>query len=143
MPATPARRTGRWAWSTLALYQNAGLLSDVTTGNNDVTASGYTGGLYAAGSGYDLATGLGTPKAPVLVETLCSAKPASVGSSFTPVAPVRVLDTRSAIGAPGTNPIGPGGTLKLQLAGTNGVPASGVTAVVLNVTATESMPVVI
>jgi hypothetical protein len=119
-----------------ALYQHANLLSDVTTGNNDVVASGYSGGLYAAGPGYDLATGLGTPKAPALVEALCSAKPASVGSAFTPVAPARVLDTRSAVGVSTTTPIAAGGTLKLQLTGTNGVPASGVTAVVLNVTAT-------
>jgi subtilase family serine protease len=37
---------------------HAGALSDVTQGNNDL---GYHGGLYPAGSGYDLATGLGTP----------------------------------------------------------------------------------
>jgi hypothetical protein len=47
------------------------------------------------------------------------------------------LDTRSAIGVPGTAPLGSGATLSLQLAGANGVPASGVTAVVLNVTATQ------
>jgi subtilase family serine protease len=119
-----------------ALYQHASLLTDVTTGNNNVVDSGYTGGLYAAGPGYDLATGLGTPKAPTLVEALCAAKPASVGSAFTPVAPTRVLDTRSAVGVSSTTPIGAGGTLTLQLTGANGVPASGVTAVVLNVTAT-------
>ncbi len=37
------------------------VLSDVTSGNNDYTPSGYTGGLYPAGSGYDEATGLGIP----------------------------------------------------------------------------------
>jgi len=37
------------------------LLSDVTSGNNDYTFSGYTGGLYPATTGYDMATGLGTP----------------------------------------------------------------------------------
>ncbi|TVT17305.1 S53 family peptidase [Amycolatopsis acidiphila] len=115
-----------------ALYQHANLLTDVTAGNNILDGSGYTGNLYSAGSGYDLTTGLGTPKAPALVEALCSAKAASVGSSFTPVTPARVLDTRSA------GPIGAGGTLKLPVTGANGVPSSGVTAVVLNVTATES-----
>ena len=35
--------------------------SDVTTGNNDMT--GGNGGLFVAGTGYDLATGLGTPLA--------------------------------------------------------------------------------
>jgi Pro-kumamolisin, activation domain/IPT/TIG domain/Subtilase family len=37
-------------------------LSDVTTGNNDYTPSGYTGGLYPAGKGFDEATGLGEPR---------------------------------------------------------------------------------
>jgi hypothetical protein len=37
------------------------LLHDITKGNNDDTASGYTGGLYPATTGYDEATGLGTP----------------------------------------------------------------------------------
>jgi hypothetical protein len=36
-------------------------LSDVTSGGNDYTPSGYTGGLYPATRGYDLASGLGTP----------------------------------------------------------------------------------
>jgi hypothetical protein len=36
-------------------------LNDVTTGDNDYTPSGYTGGLYPAARGYDLASGLGTP----------------------------------------------------------------------------------
>ncbi|WP_160148700.1 S53 family peptidase [Amycolatopsis alkalitolerans] len=120
-----------------ALYQNANLLTDVTTGTNVIPDSGYTGNLYSAGTGYDLATGLGTPKAPTLVEALCAAKPASVGSTFTAVAPTRVLDTRSAIGTSGTAPLGAGATLPLHVTGANGVPSSGVTAVVLNVTATE------
>lgn len=37
------------------------LLHDITRGNNDDKASGYTGGLYPATTGYDEATGLGTP----------------------------------------------------------------------------------
>ncbi|HEX4091841.1 MAG TPA: S53 family peptidase [Trebonia sp.] len=36
-------------------------LDDVTSGNNDYTPSGYSGGLYPATKGYDMATGLGTP----------------------------------------------------------------------------------
>ena len=36
-------------------------LYDVTSGNNDYTPSGYSGGLYPATSGYDMASGLGTP----------------------------------------------------------------------------------
>lgn len=36
-------------------------LDDVIFGNNDYTPSGYSGGLYPATRGYDMATGLGSP----------------------------------------------------------------------------------
>jgi subtilase family serine protease len=36
-------------------------LDDITNGNNDYTPSGYNGGLYPATTGYDMATGLGSP----------------------------------------------------------------------------------
>ena len=36
-------------------------LFDITSGNNDYTPSGYTGGLYPSGTGFDEATGLGVP----------------------------------------------------------------------------------
>jgi hypothetical protein len=61
---------------------------------------------------------------------------AATGSLFESVGPVRVLDTRNGTGVPEA-PVGPGGTISLQVAGVDGVPASGVTAVVLNVTATD------
>jgi hypothetical protein len=59
------------------------------------------------------------------------------GPLYTPMGPVRVLDTRNGTGAPQA-PVGPGGTISLQVEGVDGVPASGVTAVVLNVTATDT-----
>jgi subtilase family serine protease len=37
------------------------VVRDVTIGNNDYTPSGYTGGLYRATRGYDMASGLGVP----------------------------------------------------------------------------------
>ncbi|HUN36816.1 MAG TPA: Ig-like domain-containing protein [Trebonia sp.] len=54
---------------------------------------------------------------------------------YTPVAPVRVLDTRDGTGG-FSSPVGAGKTIALQVAGQDGVPAYGVTAVVLNLTAT-------
>ncbi len=60
----------------------------------------------------------------------------SAGSQYTPLGPVRVLDTRNGTGGYSA-PVGPGGTISLQVAGMTGVPATGVTAVVLNVTATD------
>ena len=37
------------------------VLGDVTSGNNDYTPAGYTGGLYPSGTGFDEASGLGVP----------------------------------------------------------------------------------
>ncbi|MET9955253.1 hypothetical protein ABZ135_27420 [Streptomyces sp. NPDC006339] len=57
-----------------------------------------------------------------------------LGSLFQPLAPSRSLDTRTGTGAPKAK-VGPGRTVSLTVAGRNGVPAAGVTAVVMNVTA--------
>jgi hypothetical protein len=45
--------------------------NDVSSGNNDFT--GTSGGRYAAGAGYDMASGLGTPNGTALARTLCAA----------------------------------------------------------------------
>jgi subtilase family serine protease len=45
---------------------------DETTGNNAYSPSGYTGSLYPATKGYDLASGLGSPKAQNLIPALCA-----------------------------------------------------------------------
>lgn len=55
----------------LASQGQATYFNDIVTGNNDFTPSGNTSGLYPAGPGYDLASGLGTPKAAALVPALC------------------------------------------------------------------------
>jgi hypothetical protein len=122
-----------------ALYQSQSqaALTDITTGNNVVPDSGYPGSLYVAGTGYDMTTGLGTPKASRLVESLCSAVPAGLGSSYVPLTPVRLLDTRVPVGVPTATPLGPNQHLTVQITGANGVPATGVTAAILNVTATN------
>jgi streptogramin lyase len=57
---------------------------------------------------------------------------------FTGVTPARVLDTRSGLGQGGVpGPVGTGQTLSAQISGRGGVPASGVSAVVMNVTAVD------
>jgi NPCBM/NEW2 domain len=63
------------------------------------------------------------------------------GARFAPeamngVTPARLLDTRDGTGAP-VGAVGQGGSLDLQVTGRGGVPASGVSAVVLNVTVTD------
>ncbi|MEU2449954.1 hypothetical protein ABZ605_07835 [Streptomyces sp. NPDC012765] len=62
---------------------------------------------------------------------------ARAGDRFTTLAPARLLDTREGLGRPGTAPVAAGGEVSLQVAGRAGVPTSGVTAVVLNVTVTD------
>ncbi|MFJ9595564.1 hypothetical protein ACIRS3_22750 [Streptomyces virginiae] len=62
--------------------------------------------------------------------------PAPKGSRFVPHGPSRFLDTRDGTGAVKQR-VGPGGVVTLQVAGVKGIPASGVTAVVMNVTAVQ------
>jgi outer membrane protein assembly factor BamB len=62
--------------------------------------------------------------------------PAGGGAGFTALPPARILDTRIGVGAP-TGKVGPGGTIALQVTGQGGVPITGVSAIVLNLTATE------
>ncbi|MTA77286.1 MAG: S8 family serine peptidase [Actinobacteria bacterium] len=62
--------------------------------------------------------------------------------AFRPINPARVMDTRDAPTVDGrsrnTGPFGPGESRSLVIAGRGGVPASGVAAVALNVTAVNS-----
>ncbi|MFD9127237.1 LuxR C-terminal-related transcriptional regulator [Kitasatospora sp. NPDC059571] len=58
------------------------------------------------------------------------------GTRYTAVTPNRVLDTRSGIGAPAAA-VAPGATVDLPIAGLNGLPSDGITAVTLNVTVTD------
>src|SRR5690349_15617880 len=66
------------------------------------------------------------------------AEPLAPASRFVALPPARVLDTRTGIGAPAA-PVPPDSTLDVRITGQGGVPANGVTAVVLNVTATRAI----
>jgi hypothetical protein len=66
--------------------------------------------------------------------------PAVPVPTYHPLAPTRILDTRSGNGAPVAK-LGANGTLSLQVTGRGGVPATGVASVVLNVTVTEASAV--
>ena len=61
----------------------------------------------------------------------------TVGSDFVPYGPARILDTRNGTGAPQAQ-VGPNGTVKVKIEGTGTIPSSGVTAVALNLTATDT-----
>ncbi len=57
---------------------------------------------------------------------------------YNPVVPNRVLDTRLGVGAPAAQ-VCAGQTISVTIAGTPGVPSTGVAAVVLNVTVTRTV----
>lgn len=58
---------------------------------------------------------------------------------YSPNAPDRILDTRSSVGVPGTLPVAADRSIDLTIAGRGGVPATGASAVVLNVTAADAL----
>ncbi|MFJ9808104.1 hypothetical protein ACIRTB_07730 [Streptomyces sp. NPDC101158] len=57
------------------------------------------------------------------------------GATYRPVTPTRLMDTRAGLGVPKAK-VGAQKSVTLKVAGNGGLPATGVTAVVLNVTAT-------
>ncbi len=62
-------------------------------------------------------------------------------AAFVPISPARILDTRPGLPAPAGSPKGlvsPDGSVDVQVTGEGGVPATGVYAVVLNVTIARS-----
>jgi urease beta subunit len=102
--------------------QSAANLAVVSVGSDGAirfhNGSGGTVQLIADISGYYLG---GTPTA---------------AGTFAPLPPARVLDTRAGLGA-AQAVVGPGADLIVQITGRGGVPASGVSAVVANVTVTQ------
>jgi hypothetical protein len=62
---------------------------------------------------------------------------AGTPSQYSLVTPVRILDTRSGRGGYHA-PLGPGGSINVQISGQGGVPSTAVTAVAINVTVTNT-----
>lgn len=137
------RGNGTLGWVNGKLYaaaanNYAGNFTDIASGKN---YNGNAVGFYS-GAGYDLPTGLGEPKAASLSAALCaSGRAQATGvSTYHPVTPTRLLDTRQAIGVSSRTPIPANGMTKVQIEGNAkaAIPATGVTAVVLNVTVTQT-----
>ncbi|MFI6937378.1 protease pro-enzyme activation domain-containing protein [Streptomyces sp. NPDC050287] len=142
--STACQTNGRVGFLNNALYKAARSsyptnFWDVTSGDNSVYVTGYP-----AAAGYDEATGLGSPKEAGLITSLCAAKgtAATGASTFHPLSsPKRLLDTRNGTGwglssIPSTKPLVAGGTAPVKIEGAGGIPSSGVTGVVLNLTVT-------
>jgi hypothetical protein len=154
-----------WGTATAELTLPAGY-PGVTSADSTTFTEGTAGSFTVTGSGSPTLTETGTlPTGVTFTSGVLSGTPAagtagsyaveitatnSVGSVtqaftltvqpsgplYTAIGPVRVLDTRNGTGAPEA-PVGQGGSISLQIDGVDGVPATGVTAVVLNVTATD------
>jgi uncharacterized protein YvpB len=63
----------------------------------------------------------------------------STAGSYVALTPARITDTRVGSGAPNSGaPLAPSGTLNVQVDGEGGVPSTGVEAVALNVTVTDT-----
>jgi alpha-tubulin suppressor-like RCC1 family protein len=62
----------------------------------------------------------------------------TAAGAFVPLTPTRVLDTRGPVVRPTTAAVGALTTLPVQVTGQGGVPATGVSAVVMNVTVTDT-----
>ncbi len=68
-----------------------------------------------------------------------TAAPSGTAGLFVPIAPARLLDTRTPGPWSSGVPLSDGSSMTLPISGRGGVPASGVAAVALNVTATRSL----
>ena len=81
--------------------------------------------------GFDYLYGYGLLNAARAVQT------AAARTNLNPLTPARILDTRNGTGGP-VAPVGQAQTRSVKVTGVGGVPASGVSAVVLNVTITNA-----
>ena len=84
-----------------------------------------------------IANGNGTADAVVDLEGYFAPSSGSTAGEFVPVVPARITDTRPTSGQANAGAtLMPNTTLNVQVTGAGGIPGSGVTAVVMNVTAT-------
>jgi hypothetical protein len=79
----------------------------------------------------------GASNAVDLIADIAGTFESDAGALSTPVAPVRILDTRDGTGA-ALGSLGAGSTLTLQVAGRSGIPSAGVEAVTMNITSARS-----
>jgi putative cell wall-binding protein len=92
--------------------------NDITTGNNDTL--GTNGGLYPATTGYDMASGLGSPIASALAPILCSAAPSSI------VPAVLASTATAASVSPITTVAGASATYSASVSSASGTPSGSV-----------------
>ncbi len=118
--------------------------NDIASGSSppSLGAACVSNGSCRANAGYDLVTGRGTPKFSRLVADagVAGTGPGSTRLGYSPLSPVRVMDTRTGLGGR-KGSMGNGQTFTLQVTGQHGVPAgAGAIAVNVGVTNTASAP---
>ncbi len=91
-------------------------------------------------AGLALCASLALSAAAIVTSTGSASAAVPVRGTFTPVDPIRILDTRDGTGVAGerVGPVGVGRVVELDVTGVGGVPDTGAGAVVLNVTVTEA-----
>ena len=131
-PYGPSQITG------LTRYQATGQIDASFGDGGTATAAGVHPHAAALAPGGKIVVAGRTPGASYdLIVTRPLPRDLDAPATFHPLSPVRLLDTRDGTGQPAAGRLPPGGTLSLAVTGRGGVPVSGVSAVVLNVTVTE------
>ena len=91
------------------------------------------------GGAITIHNGIGSADAVVDLEGYYVPWSGSSAGEYVPVVPARITDTRSASGQANAGiHLGQGSTLDVQVTGAGGIPGAGVSAVVMNVTATNT-----
>ncbi|MER6268611.1 PKD domain-containing protein [Streptomyces sp900105755] len=133
-PSEP--RTASCSFTATGYYQTTSDRITFGDGSAAVTvtgSSGYTAHTYAAAGTYTVTQHITDSDG----RTATATTKATVGPSYVVTSPKRILDTRNGTGA-AKRRLGPGGVVRLKVLGVGGVPASGVTAVTMNVTDTDA-----
>lgn len=121
------------AQGTVAFFEGANKVGEraLSSGVAALTLSSVTPGSHAYTATYTPAAGS------TFLSSKSTTATVAVLPSMVTLAQTRILDTRTGLGAPKAR-LAANTTLRLQVAGRGGVPATGATAVVLNLTASGS-----
>ncbi|MBT2530694.1 S8 family peptidase [Arthrobacter sp. ISL-48] len=92
--------------------------------------------LSSADTGMITGAGNGTPNRLLYIAPTAGGSDSPAAGAFSSQAPFRQLDTRDGTGGV-TGAVGPGATIRVQVTGRGGIPATGVSAVAVNITATQ------
>jgi len=123
-------------WTVVAVIQQTAYLRSSTPWGLSILRAIRAAG--ASASAVALLATLAVAPSPARAEPATASAGAAVAESvgtYKPVGPARLLDTRSGLGAP-AGAVTDNKVTNLQVTGLHGVPATGVSAVVLNVTVT-------